>query len=478
MDTFQRLIFLFLFAFPFSLHAQIRGGSGPSVTYGSGGATVSYTNDFADLLGRAVKNDNIGSGVKVTDNVAVNTSRGAINARATSAVSARAIAKGAAIAGRSLPVAGVAIGVGSLIWDLLDENYIRPDGQGGLNLDPGTPLTERTGLCWFPSMPNAQCHLSASSAGAATAAHRAATGWNINGDCTRTYAGTVQTSADTALSTWTESCPPNSTWQTAESGLRDNLYAQEKTQKMCPLPPASTGDFLPSGLCRTGNYTKPLSNDDVIDIVSRDITHQKDKVPLVNDILGTPGGAVDITPGSTTTSGPASQTGTPPAPVVTTGPGGQVTTTESPGIAIRYRGNEIEWEPQQIITTRPSPTPGQPDETTVTDAPDEPSADPGASGGARDFCIDNPKRAGCSELGNVEPPEWNPDEKPVELKAEAPWGSDSASCPPPRIITLGGRQYAWEWTLVCDFFSGVRFAVIASAWIAAVMIFLGARNDA
>jgi hypothetical protein len=475
MASHSRLIPIFLFYLLTSgVHAAaIRSGSGPSIAYSSSGASVNYSNDFADLMGRAIKNDNIGGGAKVVDNIAVNTSRGAISARATTAVSARAIARGAAAASRAFPVAGVAIGVGSLVWDLIEDNRIKPDGQGGLNQDPGVPQEQFEGPCWRNGW-GSNCYSSAESA--ANAAVAAANSANAGISSFSLERVVITEGGGYYLVTVTSLPGGNST-----SGVGYPLSLSLQKQKRCP---PDVNGYRPDPdrdeRCPTGSYSKPLTNDQAADILEKDVKDQKDKVPLVSDILGSPGGAIDIEPGATTTSGPSSQTGPAPAPLVVNGPAGQTTTTESPGIAIRYRGNEIEWEPQQVTVRRPGPNPGDPETEETTDAPDEPSVDPGANPTkvvVPDYCIDHPKRAGCSELGEVEPPEWNPDEKPIELRAESPWGSDSASCPPPRTLTIAGRQYQWEWTLVCQFFSGIRFAVLTVAWVTAVMIFLGARNE-
>jgi hypothetical protein len=496
MDSFQRLIQFLFFALLAlsSWRVYAAGGQsvitshGPAVQYvgdlGNGrvGARIVYGGNAVDLSAyeRAIRANPRGAGpgaVSVADRYVINTSRGAITATTTRVATAANIARGAAIAGRILPTAGIAIGVGTLLWDLLDDHRIRPDGAGGLAFDPGLPLTEREGECWYPSIPQSMCYFTPELAGAATAAYRASTGWLQVQGCTVAYVGVTRTSMETAEARWTFECAPGTNYSVSQSSLVDTMNRQIRAQKMCPPPPASTGSPDYDGRCPTGVYDRPISVEDAADKIGDAVGGSPNNVPLVQDIIGFGGG---IPSDEGTTSGPSSVTGTPPAPVVSNGPSGQTTTTESPGINLRYRGPEVSWEPQSVTTTRPGPTPGSPDETTTTDAPDDPSADPNAEPttvNVPDYCIEHPKRAGCSELGEVEPPEWNPDEKPIELRAESPWGSDNASCPPPRTITLGGRQYQWEWTLVCQFFSGIRFAVLTVAWVSAVMIFLGARNE-
>lgn len=462
MDLLQRLIVALLLCPLLSIAAVT--ASGPGITYSGNTATVAYGNDFHDLMGRSVKNDNMGGGVKVSDSVKVNTSRGPITATATRAVSASAIARGAAVAGRALPYVGAAITVGQAayeIYDLLDDNRIRPDGNGNLMHDPGVPTAEFEGMCWSYA---GNCYLSPSEAGAAFVAYS-----NANPptpDTSFTLGGCSIDAPGVAHCDYTATAPNYS------ANLGMSIPGQLKKQRNCPPPPASTGQIAKDGKCPTGEYTVPLADDEVTDIVEKDVKGKPDRVPLVVDLLAR-GIGLDSQP--TVVSGPASATGTPPAPVVVNTPAGPETTTESPTVKLRYRSPDISWEPEVITTRRPGPNPGDPDEVTDEKTGDDPSADPGVSQ-APDPCLANPKRAGCSELGDVEDPPWAPVEKPIELVAESPWGSDDASCPPPRILNIAGQQIPMEWTLWCQLFAGIRYAIVAGAWIAAILIFLGGKG--
>ncbi len=462
MDLLQRLIAA-SFLLPGLSMAAVTS-SGPSVVYSGNSGSVLYGNDFHDLMGRSIKNDNIGGGAKVSDAVRVQTSRGAVTATATRAVSASAIARGASVAARALPFVGTAIAVGQAgywIYNLLDDNRIQPDGHGNNMWDPGVPQGMYPGVCWYTRN---TCHKSIQAA-----ASYWVTGYNMG--------QTDPLFKAAALVSVTQTSPTSGTMRVTfggQGGSNFSIVGYAEQQLQCPPPPASTGELGPDGKCATGRYTQPLTDEEVAGKVEDSVKKMPDRVPLVTDILSRP--AAGIESGPTTTSGPSSATGTPPAPLVVNTPSGPETRTESPDIAIRYRGPQVEWEPKEVTTTRPGPNPGDPDETTVEHAPDEPSADPSAAA-APDPCIANPKRAGCSELGDVEGPQWDPSEKPIELKAQSPWGSDNAGCPPPRIFTIGGRQIPMEWTLWCQFFAGIRFAVIAGAWVAAVLIFLGGKTE-
>ncbi|MGY3872713.1 virulence factor TspB C-terminal domain-related protein [Aeromonas dhakensis] len=91
-----------------------------------------------------------------------------------------------------------------------------------------------------------------------------------------------------------------------------------------------------------------------------------------------------------------------------------------------------------------------------------------------DFCKKNPQSIACAELGELEPEAFDPIEKPFQVVAQSPWGSGDASCPAPKVINLHeGGAVTLSYQPACDFFSGVRPAILALAWLAALYIALG-----
>jgi len=90
------------------------------------------------------------------------------------------------------------------------------------------------------------------------------------------------------------------------------------------------------------------------------------------------------------------------------------------------------------------------------------------------FCKENPQSIACSELGELEDEEITPDERPFHITPESPWGQGSASCPTPETQTLRtGAMVTFSYQPTCDFFSSIRPAVIAVAFLAALYIALG-----
>lgn len=115
-------------------------------------------------------------------------------------------------------------------------------------------------------------------------------------------------------------------------------------------------------------------------------------------------------------------------------------------------------------STDPQTIPSQATGTATGSAPKEQA----------DFCKKNPQSIACAELGELEPEAFDPIEKPFQVVAQSPWGSGDASCPAPKVINLHeGGTVTLSYQPACDFFSGVRPAILALAWLAALYIALG-----
>lgn len=91
-----------------------------------------------------------------------------------------------------------------------------------------------------------------------------------------------------------------------------------------------------------------------------------------------------------------------------------------------------------------------------------------------DFCKKNPQSIACQELGELDEEELVPVEKPFQIIPQNPWGSGDAQCPAPKVIQLTtGSTVTLSYQPACDFFTGVRPAVLALALLAALHIALG-----
>lgn len=91
-----------------------------------------------------------------------------------------------------------------------------------------------------------------------------------------------------------------------------------------------------------------------------------------------------------------------------------------------------------------------------------------------DFCKKNPQSIACQELGELEQEPFDPIEKPFHITPQNPWGSGDAQCPAPKVMSLStGSTVTLSYQPACDFFRGVRPAVLALAFLAALYIALG-----
>ncbi|MFM5080547.1 virulence factor TspB C-terminal domain-related protein [Aeromonas veronii] len=137
----------------------------------------------------------------------------------------------------------------------------------------------------------------------------------------------------------------------------------------------------------------------------------------------------------------------------------------------------------------PCPTSSQPNRVCVdigpqkfegaTDPNTVPSQATGTATGSTpkeqtDFCKKNPQSIACQELGQLEQEPFDPIEKPFQITPQNPWGSGDAQCPAPKVMQLStGSIATLSYQPACDFFRGVRPAVLALAMLAALYIALG-----
>lgn len=136
----------------------------------------------------------------------------------------------------------------------------------------------------------------------------------------------------------------------------------------------------------------------------------------------------------------------------------------------------------------PAPTPEQPTRVRVDYGPvklegltdptvkpdDTPASENTQPKEQTKFCDDNPQSIACVELGQLEDEQTTLDERPFHITPESPWGQGSASCPTPETETLRtGATVTFSYQPTCDFFSSIRPAVIAVAFLAALYIALG-----
>jgi hypothetical protein len=93
-----------------------------------------------------------------------------------------------------------------------------------------------------------------------------------------------------------------------------------------------------------------------------------------------------------------------------------------------------------------------------------------------DPCDLHPERAGCAGMDDVPDQELENKDVPVSVSSWGSWGG-SGSCPAPAQASFLGRPLSFSYAPTCQFLTGVRPVVIASAWLAAALIVIGAFKE-
>lgn len=173
------------------------------------------------------------------------------------------------------------------------------------------------------------------------------------------------------------------------------------------------------------------------------------------------GETIPVTP--TGTSGPAGQPGSP-VTTTTTGPAGTSTTVTTETWNYNYSPTTITiYEGSTSVTTNPD---GTVTGTSTTGVKPPPAAD------QVDPCTANPTRVGCMDAGT--PSDVNLNKRDIQVGAtpDSGWGASDAACPAPRTVMVLGQAVKVDNSLVCKFMSGIRFAVVGVAGLAAALLFL------
>lgn len=143
---------------------------------------------------------------------------------------------------------------------------------------------------------------------------------------------------------------------------------------------------------------------------------------------------------------------------------------------------------QPVIRVSPAPSPSSPwqldltPEDVVSTSPvgiREPSADPLPEGSTSaptetdDFCAKNPDVLACQKeikLGELQPVPLVNEDRELEIDAET---GQTAACPAPVSLSVGGRVVDISYDMVCEFADLVRPLFIGFAWLSAALTFMG-----
>ncbi len=143
---------------------------------------------------------------------------------------------------------------------------------------------------------------------------------------------------------------------------------------------------------------------------------------------------------------------------------------------------------QPVIRVSPAPSPSSPwqldltPEDVVSTSPvgiREPSADPLPEGSTSaptetdDFCAKNPDVLACQKeikLGELQPVPLTNEDRELEIEAQT---GQTAACPAPVSLSVGGRSIDISYDMVCEFADLVRPLFIGFAWLSAALTFMG-----
>lgn len=136
------------------------------------------------------------------------------------------------------------------------------------------------------------------------------------------------------------------------------------------------------------------------------------------------------------------------------------------------------WRVDVTPVSRPQPGPEPVIDTPENPAPGKDPADKPTPEDQKSLCEKHPDIVACAKMDDVNPDTVKDKQKTIEITPKTGWGSESASCPAPKSITVGTQTIEFSYQLFCDFASGIRPIIIALAWLsAAAMVITAARRS-
>lgn len=141
----------------------------------------------------------------------------------------------------------------------------------------------------------------------------------------------------------------------------------------------------------------------------------------------------------------------------TTKPDGSVE-TKSTSLACSYDGTAA-WCTKSTSTTVGGDTTITEDRTTGEAPPTD--------------CDKYPDSLGCIKAGDAPDVPLPEQTRNVAVTPKTGWGASTATCPAPRTISILGIPAEMDNTIFCEFFSGIRWAVLGAFGLASAFIFGG-----
>lgn len=220
--------------------------------------------------------------------------------------------------------------------------------------------------------------------------------------------------------------------------------------------------------------TVPATDADIEDAIYVELVARGMSSDLARRLVEA-GYAPDLLPGSgpSITSGPSSVPG-PSSTSTTQTAAGPVTSVTNVTYNMTYNNQTVN------VTETTTTTKTNPDNTTETTtetktpapttgeepAPDVPPEQP------PEFCELHPESIVCQQMDTPAEDKGDPVERTFSITPSGGFGG-AGSCPADVGLDFLGQPISWSYQPACDFFSGVRPAVVAMAWVAAILIALG-----
>lgn len=373
------------------------------------------------------------------------------------------------VAARALSAAVPVLGAGVLIYDVYDALRVKPDGQGGLDWDPGASQVPKTQYCATSSnfMSGVGYHVQGTFCGGSPAAAGAAICANANLQkpslaCTVVGTGPSSAQIRTDLGGYFSYGTINFTTSQA---LGCN-----------PLLNGNAAELGPDGLCESDYPRQPIEAPFAAEKVlnATDYANSLDYENLLRDSIGL--GPVTIPPAPEAVQEvPASGVPSIAGPVTTTQHANGTTETATGWNFARdpLRKNTGKWNPTTTTTEKDvngNPV-GTPTTTTTTTPDGEGTTDP------NDPCTSDPSRLGCIGAGEVEDMDLPGEERPFQVSTQSGWGASDGACPAPPVVVVFGRSLTFDNAILCTFLAGIRFALLAVAGLVAARIVLGGFKE-
>lgn len=408
----------------------------PVVSSGMSGGSVAYGGGLPSAFQRQITTAP-GSAARIIDNIRLSLPAGAV----AEVAAGRIITKAALSVGVSIAVGtgvgAVAVAAAPMLWDFMKSQGYLPGGM----VDPGQPKTATGGLMHDfrtgqPMSPGAiaarEIAISCANKPAEwSCATEQSIGYCNAGQCTYQW-GTVFRNANSSVM---------QRGGGGETSAEIRAVVCPQTN-LGPIKVAYGGEACPSDTRVPATETQKQAAIDAItpELAPKIAEELLDKVPMKTE--------------SPTLSGPAAVTA---PPKVTTKPDGTVQ-TETKTHNITYNGDTYNF------TTNTTNVAGDTTTTIQNDLPPEqPKTD----------CEKNPAAIGCMEAGQAQDPGMQKRDISVSVTPTGGWGSEAGSCPAARQVDVLGQAVTIDNSILCQFLSGIRFAVVGAFGLVAVMVFVG-----